>query len=277
MSNKDIKFPKNIFQVWFQGCQNLPRQEFITNKDNWKTMNPSWNYRCLSDLEMSAACKLFSDRCFEIYKSLPIMHMKIDLARYVLIYIYGGMYIDMDAYILRNLDYNQTINDIIQKYEKDNVHVLGLSKINLYGIEQTISGIKYNNAFMISSPGNPTLKRFIDYVLDQCIKYKDTLIDSSHNAVQFTTGPYSFNYFFKNNDKKDSIIYTFEPDIFEPCDLNHNCKLTKNTIAIHQFEMSWLSTFMRFIGKMYFYIRNQWSLIVVLLIFIYYYNKYNKK
>lgn len=266
------KFPKNIFQVWFQGCSNIPQKEFKDNIKNWKLINPGWNYFCISDEEMKIACKTFSDRCFQIYESLPVMHMKIDLARYVLVYIYGGMYIDMDAYVLRNLEYNETINKIIETYENETKHVLGLSKINLYKVEQVISGIEYNNAFMISSPGNPMLKRFINYVLDKCEDYfKFNAIDSSHNAVQFTTGPFSFNSFFRNDKIKDSLFYAFEPEIFEPCDLNHNCNITKNTIAIHQFEMSWLSPFMKFIGKLYFTIRNQWVVLFVLLILFFYY------
>ena len=276
------KFPKNIFQVWFQGCENIQRQEFVANKNNWKAMNPTWNYHCVSDKEMIEACKLFSDRCYQIYQSLPIMHMKIDLARYVLIYIYGGMYIDMDAYILRNLEYNETINEIIKKYETENINVLGLSKIKLHSLEKTVSRINYNNAFMISSAGNPLLKRFINHVLDQCEKYKFNHSNTnhnmvSHNVVQFTTGPFSFNQFFRDSKSNpESIIYTFDPEIFEPCDLNHNCQVTKNTIAIHQFEMSWLSPFMRYLGKLYFYIRNQWLMLVVLLMVIYYY-KYTKR
>lgn len=271
------KFPKNIFQVWFQGCNNIPKKEFMKNKDLWKSVNPTWNYFCLSDNEMSIACKQYSTRCYDIYKSLPIMHMKIDLARYILVYTYGGMYIDMDAFVLRNLEYNESINDLIQRYESERKHVLGLSKINLNKLEQAISGIKYNNAFMISSPGNPKLKRFIDHVLDQCVKYIETPINSSHNVVQFTTGPFSFNHFFRTDKIQDTIFYTFEPEIFEPCDLNHNCNITNNTIAIHQFEMSWLSPFMRFIGKLYFYIRNQWIIFIVLLIGFYYYKYINKK
>lgn len=266
------RFPQNIFQVWYQGCNNIQKKEFIENKELWKSLNLTWNYYCLSDEDMSSACKLYSEKCHEIYQSLPLMHMKIDLGRYVLVYIYGGMYIDMDAYAFRHLEYNPKINEIISKYENENKHVLGLSKINLHKFEQAISKIEYNNAFMISSPGNPTLKRFIDYILDQCSKYnKDTYLHSSHNAIQFTTGPYSFNYFFRNNKIKDSLIYTFDSEIFEPCDLNHQCEITKNTIAIHQFEMSWLSPFMKYMSKLYFYLRNRWIIMLIIILLIYYY------
>jgi hypothetical protein len=94
--------------------------------------------------------------------------MKIDLARYVLIYLYGGIYVDMDAYVLRGLNYNKKISEMINIYEKEQIHFLGLSKIDLYLFEQIISGITYNNAIMMSTPKNPLLKRLIKYILKQC-------------------------------------------------------------------------------------------------------------
>lgn len=261
---KSLTFPKNIYQVWFQGCENITNKEFVLNKTNWELMNPTWNYYCLSNKDLENACKLFSKECHDIYKSLPIMHMKIDLGRYVYVYLYGGMYIDMDAYVLRNLDSNVLINKIISIYEKENKHCLGLSMLNFYKFEKMISGIKYNNAFMISSPKNPLVKKMIQYILEQCKKYKDGSF--TYNAVQYTTGPISFNNFFKTNTNEDSIIIEFKKDIFEPCDLNHNCQITKDTLAIHQFEMTWVSPFMKYLGKCYFYLRNNWIIIILLII-----------
>lgn len=268
-----VKFNKNIFQVWFQGEENITKKEFLINKNNWKQMNSTWNYFCVSNNDLIKVCKLYSKECYEIYKSLPYMHMKIDLGRYVLLYIYGGIYVDMDAYILRSLDSNKTINDLIKSYENSNNNVIGLSKINIYQYEQFISGIVYNNAIMISNSKNPVLKLFIEYILKQCKNYLNfpiNFLNNDHNIIQMTTGPYIFNTFFKDKTFKNCIIYNFEPEVFEPCDLNHECIITPNTIAIHQFEMTWIGPVLRNIFRIYFYTRKYLIFILIIILLIFY-------
>jgi mannosyltransferase OCH1-like enzyme len=144
---------------------------------------------------------------------------------------------------------------------------LGVSAgFNITGLEKFVSRNEYNNAIMISTPRNPMLKRYIEYTLEQCKKNKNLQWDFA--AVQNTTGPFSLNTFFENNKIDDSVLMKFEPEIFEPCDMNHVCNITKNTIAIHQYESSWLSPWMKVVAKLYFYLRLQWISIFFLLLMI---------
>jgi len=129
------KFPKNLYQVWYQGRDNITRKEFVINIKNWEMMNHDWNYQCLDNVGLEKACLEYSKDCYDLYKSMSIMHMKIDLARYVLIYLYGGIYADVDAYVLRPLDYSKYINKVIKTYEKKNKHVIGVSCCNTNLIE----------------------------------------------------------------------------------------------------------------------------------------------
>ena len=159
------KFQKNIFQVWFQGYENISKKDYIENSKNWKILNSTWNYYCIDDKFLESTCLKFSKECYDIYKSLPAMHMKIDLGRYVVLYIYGGIYVDMDAYALRSLDYSKYINNLIDEYETKNNHIIGLSKIKTNFIESYFfvrKPIILNNAIMMSSKENPVLKNFIE-------------------------------------------------------------------------------------------------------------------
>jgi len=271
-----MKFKKNIFQVWFQGEDKITDKRFIENIKNWKTLNPEWSYNCLSDIDLYDACKLFSVECGEIYNLLPLMHMKIDLGRYVMIYIYGGIYVDMDAYILRSLRYSKYVNECIKSVE-NNKDVIGISELTAYDFEKYISNLYYNNAIMLSSPKNPVLKKFIEQILENCKKYIH-LKKNSFMGIQNSTGPKAFNEFFTNKKNLlESDIINFPNYIFEPCTLKGDCTITEDTVAIHQFEASWLSPSMVFFKDLYFiYIRDNIALIIMIVIICIYLHRYAK-
>lgn len=269
------KFPKNLYQVWYQGYANITRKEFIINIKNWEMMNPDWNYQCLDNDGLEKACLEYSKECYDLYKSMSIMHMKIDLARYVLIYLYGGIYADVDAYVLRPLDYSKYINKVIKTYEKKNKHVIGISCCNTNLIESFafVQNDKVmNNAIMISSPRNPCMKRFIDYIISISVKANYTPCSSNFLQVQNTTGPIAFNNWFKNvSNLSDTKIILFPPKVFEPCDMgNTYCILDKDTISIHLFEMSWISPFLRNTFLIYFNIKPYLAPAILIIMFIYF-------
>lgn len=251
------KFTRNIFQVWYQGCENIPNEKFKTNINNWKVLNPDWNYYCVDDTLLLAACKEYSNECYEIYKECSIMHNKIDLARYVLIYLYGGIYVDMDAYILRPLHSSSLLNELIHTYEKENIPTLGLSCLNINPIESALlvqNRKMINNAIMISSPKNPLLKKFIDYTIENLRKKKGSIMNyTSLFSVNLTTGPVALNYFFNNNKNLDDStkIFYFPASSFEPCDFSNHCMINEDTISIHMFEQSWLSPSIRKLNGIY--------------------------
>lgn len=272
------KFPKNIYQVWFQGKNNITQPKFIENMKNWEVLNPDWKYACLNNNDLRNACKEFSENCLNVYDSMSIMHMKIDLGRYVYIYLYGGIYVDMDMYIIRGLKFSNDLNNIIDLYENKNEHVIGLSCLyNLSKVEKMINGI-YNNAMMICTPKNPVMKNFIEFILERCSKYNSGFLKEID--VNSTTGPKSFNTFFENKVLTSNLskIVKISSEIFEPCDISGKCNITDNTVSIHQFELSWLSDTNKKITKIYFsYIRHFVPFIIILIIsyiiFLLYKNK----
>jgi mannosyltransferase OCH1-like enzyme len=262
------KYPKNIFQVWYQGCDKIEREEFKINMKSWKEMNPDWNYNCVDDKFMEKTCLEFSKECHTLYKQTKIMHIKIDLARYVLLYIYGGMYVDMDAYILRPLNYSKQVNEIIKKYEIEKKEVIGLSKLKLNVVESIILSqkmISYNNAVMFSSPRNPALKRFIEFILKKIKSNIESKLDN-YWVVQKSTGPTIFNQFFGNKKELyDTEVVIFNPSIFEPCDIGQNCDIRNETIAIHLFERSWLPKYAKIISEVYYVVKPIIMILIIIL------------
>lgn len=264
-------FPRNIFQVWYQGCENLKDPRFIENAKNWKNLNTNWNYYCVSDSDLKNACYKFSTKCGETYDSMDVMHMKIDFGRYVLLYLYGGIYIDMDAYVLRSLNYSKHIQKCIDLYEVQNKNVIALSRLDfLYMYEKLLNG-KFNNAFMFATPENPVLKKFIENIVNN---YKKDVRITNALSVTYITGPIAFNTFFENkNNLQGSDIIQLSHTIFEPYNFNGILDLTDETISIHKFELSWIPQ--KKLVNMYICLRDYLYIILLIIIVLWLYrNKY---
>lgn len=281
MNSKIKIFPKNIFQVWFQGCKSIQQEKFKENMSNWKSLNPNWKYSCIDNKALRKACYTYG--CGELYDSLDIMHLKIDLGRYILVYLYGGIYVDMDAYVLRGLDYSEALSDLINKYEVDGKEILGLSRFNSSRFENLIytgnfSDSMLNNAVLISSPNNTVLKEYIDAVvtkLEGITQFENKgVINQTVNFfnVGNTTGPYFFNTFFyykARYSKTDSVIKLFDNEYFEPCIYKNGCSITENTISLHDPELSWLPKHVKVLFTTYKMYSNVTLVILLVLLYLY--------
>ena len=266
-------FPKNIFQIWIQGKENITDDYFKQNIHNWEILNPDWNYICADNKMMEDACSVFSQRCLNAYKKAKAMHTKIDLGKIVLLYLYGGIAVDMDMYILRNLTSSKDVQKIISDYNKTNEHCLGLSKLNISKFESLVySGYQrmFNNSVFVSSPKNPVLGQWIETIIYNIDRLENSKLTPT-SYVSYTTGPVLFNKFIERNKENNiSKIVSFESIVFEPCHIDHSCTIDKNTIAIHNFEMSWLSKNQRLLANFYYkYVKKHYFSVFLLLIIIF--------
>jgi mannosyltransferase OCH1-like enzyme len=265
---------KNIFQVWYQGCNTITQNHFKENMKNWRLLNPDWNYHCLNDSDLRRICYKYSKLCGKAYDKSQFMHAKIDLGRMVAIYLHGGIMVDMDMYILRSLN---TIKEI-EYFENPKEHIIGLSYININFIESLIfSGNleSFNNAVVLSTQFNPLIKKWIDNMIDNIMSINTEYTDN-YFYISKTTGPILFNKIITKHKNLSKII-KFEHDIFEPCYAVGPCNITNNTVSIHKFEMSWLSKELKFLAQMYFkYIRPNILTIITVLLAMLLYKRFNK-
>jgi mannosyltransferase OCH1-like enzyme len=251
-------FDKNIIQIWIQGYENIKKEVYLQNKKNWKDFNPDWTYRCLNHDDLKKICYLYSQECGQTYDKIDLVHTRVDLARVVFIYLYGGIYVDMDMYAFRPLNNNKQLMDIIARYnngESKNILGLSLNKTN-YIESMLFTGYKQTlgNVITISNKGNVLLKNYIDFMVTNITNVNMSL--SPEFLINETTGPIIFNKFFNQNlinNNKFGIDYTlFNPEIFEPCDVSGECSINNDTLAIHNFELTWISDKYKWILKFYY-------------------------
>ena len=155
---------RNIFQTWYTKELDPSVQRVI---DEMKDLNPTYQYFLYDDAEMDA----FVDTYFpgvvaDCYHRLTIMAAKVDLWRCLVLYQYGGVYVDIDSTIIRSLDL--VIQDRDEAIVSPSVH--------------SPPGI-YIHWILIFRKGHPLLKRTIDLIVDniQTNRYP--------NDVMKMTGP----------------------------------------------------------------------------------------
>ncbi len=245
-----MTFPKLIHIVWFQGVANLSRPAFLNNIKSWQILNPDWKVNCLDDEALKEQCRLHSAAALDVYSSFRSMHQKIDFGRFVTLYNQGGIYVDIDAYAFRPLTYNPQVRQLIQRYETDGQPILGLSSISTstfegYVMSQGESGTFINNAVMMGSPRHPELGVLVDNITS-------IAVGNPKVSLQDSTGPLIFGKFFRALISRGrGNIVVFAPQVFEPCTLDGACRISDETVSLHQFELSWVPGPLRRIAALY--------------------------
>lgn len=110
--------PKNIFQSWY--TLNLhPEVQNVINKI--KELNPEYNHKIYTDDEIDKFVnENFQGEIADAYNKLNHIVAKVDFWRYLILYKYGGVYLDMDSSILVSLDsFIRDVDDAIITAEKN--------------------------------------------------------------------------------------------------------------------------------------------------------------
>jgi hypothetical protein len=97
-----IKIPRNIFQTW--KTKNLS-SGFESLTQSWKENNPNYAYFLYDDNDCENFIKkYFDNRIYNAYCRIIPGAFKADLWRYCVLYIYGGVYADMDTICMNSID-----------------------------------------------------------------------------------------------------------------------------------------------------------------------------
>lgn len=97
-----VKIPKKMFQTW----KTKDLSDIVTVLSNsWKKKNPEYDYYLFDDSDCDEYIKLnFDPRVYKAYQKIIPGALKADLWRYCVLYIQGGVYIDLDTFCLGSID-----------------------------------------------------------------------------------------------------------------------------------------------------------------------------
>lgn len=156
-----MKIPKIIHQTW--KTKEIPQKIYPQEwHESWKKLHPDWEYRLWTDEENNDFIKTHFSWFYPTYKGYDKEIKRVDAVRYFLLYKYGGLYVDLDFFCLKNVgplfeDYKIVLGQMGNDFE------------NHHSIP---------NAFMASTPKHP----FWESVFLTLEERKNT------DPVSFTTG-----------------------------------------------------------------------------------------
>ena len=238
-----MPIPKIIHQIWFQGEENIPEHLKAFHK-SWIDINPKFEVKVWDEKSIQEVLVKFNDKeTTDMYNNYVYMIQKIDLAKYVILYMYGGIYIDMDIKCLK---------PITDEFIGDNDVILSELVYNFFhasifiGVGHNITEKIINNGVIMTVPKHPILL----YTIEQAKKNKNSFYYYINKTIYVfsSTGPICLTLATKKfkSENKSSKIKIIDETYFEPCDLiqvnNEDCKFPDNAIGVHLYENSWLDT-----------------------------------
>ena len=176
---------KNIFQSWHTKELHPLIQEKI---DVIQKLNPEYSYHLYNDNDMDIFVnEHYSGLISECYNKLNIIVAKVDFWRYLVLYKYGGIYLDMDSTI------EKPLNELIRSTDEAIISAEGNPNL-------------YVQWALIFSKDHPILKKTIDLVVSNIQN------NSYPNDIHKMTGPTVYT----------KAINTIHMELYDNKIINHN-------------------------------------------------------
>lgn len=201
--------PKVIHYCWFGGG-NIPVQ-YQSYIDTWNKKCPDYKIMRWDETNYDIGRCKYMRQAYEAKKWAFVS----DYARLDIIYEHGGIYLDTDVELLRNLD-DLLYDDMFCGFERNNYINFGLG----YG---AVKGhpIIYN---LLERYKNMD---FFDEQLTPCVEYQ-------HAEMM------NFGFEPRNEYQRQKGVALYPSEVFAPLDLYglQDC-LTENTYSIHHYSSTW--------------------------------------
>jgi len=214
-----IKIPKIIHQIWLGSP--LPAT-FLAYTKTWQQHHPDWQYKLWTDADI-AQLKLENQ---DIYDHAINYAERSDIARYEILYRFGGLYVDTDCECFKPFD---ILNHSYDFY----------AGVELPAMAPWLGAIILPNALIACTPQHPILRACIDEV-------RKRSTTNSHDIV-IKTGPLVFtDMALKLIDDPTHCNIIFPATFFYPIDketkgrANILSMVQPETFAIHHWAGSWI-------------------------------------
>lgn len=247
-----MTIPKIIHFIWVNFKNELDEnpiipENYLNNIENCKKINSDFEIKIWNGKECYLMVEKYFPEKLDLYNSFKYPIQRCDMARLIILYVYGGIYSDMDRYSVNS--YNLLLN----KYNSYNI-ILGKYKFFPVLSNDLIVSSK-NNKYIYNCINNITNFNYVYYYL----------------IIFITTGPiFLTEQYYSYNNKKEILILDIE---LNPCDLC-NCSFDiAESISFSTFDNNWLDkknyeTLIRYINCNIYQII---IIIFIIIIFIYYF------
>lgn len=205
--------PKIIHQIWLGSP--FP-EKYKAFRDSWLRHHPGWEYKLWTDKDI-AELKLYNQALYDMSVNYG---EKSDIARYEILYRFGGLYIDTDFECLRAFDHLHECYDFY----------IGIQPLDTNFVQLGIGLIG-------SVPGHQLLRTCMSKLAENAAQYVQVI---------HRTGPIYFTRIFEAvapllSDATVALPATyFYPKGYSQTDEPEQVWRKPESFAVHHWEGSWL-------------------------------------
>lgn len=225
-----------LHQIWYQGEGAMPAR-YAASARRLREMNPDWRHVVWDADGLRDACSRAGPRVLARYDSFPHMHQRIDLGRYAVLLLYGGLSVDLDTVQLRPLSAGlprwmlETDVPVFTRLIVSPHETYIITRGRHFGELRMV-----NNAMILCPKGAPGMRALIDAI---CASPSPTR-GPPHDAIMRTTGPEHVSEIVDHLSSR-GLVRVVPPVYFEPCiGLDPTCRPPPDAVMDHRHENSWI-------------------------------------
>lgn len=193
------KIPLKIHLLFLNKIEPLPK-EFIICYEKIKELHPTWEINLYNEDDAQNIIDTYFPQILPIYNSYNFIVQRSDLLRVLLIYIFGGFYLDLDMICFKNLDELREYNLVLG--EEKTIGKLELEQLKLK------YSLRIANYMFGSIPKHPFWLIFLKEAIK---KARQNIL--TENDILETTGPGLLtNVYHKFGSKYHNITVLFNKD-----------------------------------------------------------------
>jgi inositol phosphorylceramide mannosyltransferase catalytic subunit len=199
MINSEIHIPRIIHQTY--KTRDLP-EHWRQTPDSWKRHHPNWKYIFWDDKKCRALVAKFFPKFLNIFDNYPYPIQRADAVRYIMLYVFGGLYADLDMMAKKPVD-DLFCNDA-----------------EVYLLTTPNTGI-VTNCFMASKRGSEFWK-YVLKTMKTIANNPNPLWVTKHMIVMNTTGPSMLQQAYENyiREQASPLIYILPQTYIFPEECN---------------------------------------------------------
>ncbi len=206
--------PKIIHYFWFGGN---PKPKIVLDCiESWKKKMPEWQIKEWNEYNYDIHCCKYVEKAYQMKKWAFVS----DYARFDVLNKYGGIYLDTDVELLK---------EIPAKFFENPFTAVDSNGLVAPGL-------------ILALPSNywlskKVLESFCDEIFNDCKMNSDVTINTRVNKIIKKMG-----YIEKDEYQKLNDLHIYPSEFFCGYDVNiHEYRITKNTISVHHYASSWMS------------------------------------
>jgi len=165
------RFPRKIWQTWKVDALDFEERDLTTAR-TWTTKNPGYRYEVLTDnndlyyVETHFGPEgINRPDIVDMYRTLTAKIIKADILRYLIMYVEGGVYADIDVENLKPVE-----RWIPDRYEENDVDLVISIEIDQPDFKDHPVLGKKSQSFcqwtFYSRPGLPLMLRLVEHIMD---------------------------------------------------------------------------------------------------------------